>query len=62
MFSGFTVTIVITITITTIIITIILITMLMIRFYLGEEEGFPVSYYVLVIGILAFHRVGIYAM
>jgi len=31
-------------------------------FYLGEEEGFPVSYYALVIGVLAFHRVGIYAM
>ena len=43
-------------------ITIILIKIIIIRFYLGEEEGFPVSYYVLVIGVLAFHRVGIYAM
>ena len=32
------------------------------RFYLGEEAGFPVSFYVLVIGVFAFHRVGIYAM
>ena len=32
------------------------------RFYLGEDEGFPVSFYVLVIGVFAFHRVGIYAM